>query len=62
MCFFLGGIVSEFVQSLLPVRRSPFPSLAFLTHTISAQYKTFQFGDIVVRFSFLATLRVVNSI
>jgi hypothetical protein len=49
VCFFLGGIMSEFIQSLLPVRLSPSLSLVFLTRTISAQHKTFQFGDIVVR-------------
>lgn len=49
VCLFLGGIVSEFVQSLLPVRPLSL-FLIFNSHTcFSAQYKTFQFGDVVVR-------------
>jgi hypothetical protein len=52
VCFFLGGVVSEFVQSLLPVRLSLSLFLLFFNSdtSLSAQYKTFQFGDIVVRF------------
>lgn len=49
VCLFLGGIVSEYVQSLLPVRPLSF-LLTFNSHIcFSAKYKTFQFGDVVVR-------------
>ena len=48
VCLFLGGIVSEYVQSLLPVRPCTF-LLVFNPTCFSPQHKTFQFGDIVVR-------------
>ena len=45
VCFLFGGIVSEFVQSMLPVRSS----LRILLHEPhKSQYKEFQIGDIFV--------------
>ncbi|KAK7020561.1 hypothetical protein R3P38DRAFT_2970192 [Favolaschia claudopus] len=48
ICFFCGGIMSEFVQSLLPVRFQHMSIDFFFTATVNQpQYKEFQFGDIV---------------
>lgn len=51
ICFVLGGVVSEFVQSLLPVRICPYVHPLYFTNCIThlEQYKEFQFGDVVVR-------------
>lgn len=42
--------MSEFVQSLLPVRLPLFPFILVSDTYSPTQYKTFQFGDIVVSF------------
>lgn len=46
MCFFFGDIVSEIVQSMLPVGYYAYLHSAFLTYFW--QHKEFQIGDIVV--------------
>jgi hypothetical protein len=46
VCFFAGGIGSEFVQGLLPVS-APLLSTTVHGSHLARQYKTFQWGDVV---------------
>lgn len=56
ICFICGGILSEIVQSLLPVKSLTVKDSNIGLTSRELQYKEFQFGDLVVR---IFTLRLM---
>ena len=61
VCLFLGGVVSEFVQSMLPAAFSSILDICTPAADIASQYKKFRFNEVLVGLADVLEIGSVSS-